>query len=354
MTLHRKKTKQNINHQTKSKYNQGSWLLLFPHKQNTVTLGKLISSPQPGPESSRRTSEDAGEGRSPKSQHLKEAPASPPPNHCSTASLHLQNPPCFNSPDSRGDTNRSTAGSDVKALKKRSPSLFYKQSRLTLSLFKPNKPEEEQRNARLYQRRGSEPGRQLLERASTFTRARLRSDPGLKVTRVDSQQELKTETHFCLSPGATKAVRDYFGSHPYSNPQSSQQVAHALVESRREWLKRCNNPSADADLDQLLFSEESFVWPWLWRGNKLHKVHQKRKHNSIAVVNITVPAIKNTQPETWLMITFKLDQLASSQLFWEFCLKTGCLWNSPVQKLWQNKLQHGNMVRHFLESLEHT
>lgn len=219
----------------------------------------MISSPQPGPESSCRTSEDAGEGRSPKSQHLKEAPASPPPTHCSTVSLRLQKPPCFNSSDSTGDTDRSTAGSDVKALKRKSPSLFCKQSGLTMSLFKPNKPEEAQRNARLYQRRGSEPGRRLIERASSFTRARLRSDPGSKVTRMDSQQGQKTETHFCLSPDATKAVRDYFGSHPYSNPQSSQQVAHALAESRREWLKRCNKPSAEADLDQLLFSEESFV-----------------------------------------------------------------------------------------------
>lgn len=318
MTLHRKK--KNINHHNKSKYNQGSWVLFFPHKQagpsqKTVILGKLISSPQPGPESSCRTSEDAGEGKSPKSRHLKEAPASPPSNHCSTDSLHLQNPPCFNSSDSRGDTNRSTAGSDVKALKKRSPSLFYKQSGLTMSLFKPNKPEEAQRNARLYQRRGSEPGRQLMERASTLTRARLRSDPGLKVTRVDSQQGLKTETRFCLSPRATKAVREYFGSHPYSNPQSSQQVAHALVESRREWLKRCNNPSAEADLDQLLFSEESFVWPRLWRGNKLHKVHKKSTASSL--LSTLHYRLLNAQPETWLIITFKLDQLASCQLFWE-------------------------------------
>lgn len=97
-----------------------------------------------------------------------------------------------------------------------------------------------------------------MERAATLTRARLPSDPGLKVSEVDSRGGA-TEARFCLSPYATKAVRDYFCSHPYSNPQSSQQVALALVESRREWLKRCSDSTAEPDLDQLLFSEESYV-----------------------------------------------------------------------------------------------
>lgn len=114
----------------------------------------------------------------------------------------------------------------------------------------------EEPNERLYQRRGSEPGRQVVER--TFTRARLPSDPGLKVTEVDAQ-EGGSEPRFCLSPGATKAVRDYFSGHPRSNPKSSQQVALALVESRREWVKRCSDPSVEPDLEQLLFAEESYV-----------------------------------------------------------------------------------------------
>lgn len=103
----------------------------------------------------------------------------------------------------------------------------------------------------------------MVER--TFTRARLPSDPGLKVSEVDSQEGTSAaaaatpETRFCLSPFATKAVKDYFSSHPRSNPQSSQQVALALVESRREWLKRCSDPTKEPDFDQLLFAEESYV-----------------------------------------------------------------------------------------------
>lgn len=132
--------------------------------------------------------------------------------------------------------------------------LFMKESSSPFTLLKQSKPAEEQHSSRLYQRRGSEPGRQVIDRSSGVTRARLPSDPGLKVTKVDSQGE-KPEARFCLSPSATKAVRDYFGS----NPHSSQQVALALVESRREWLKRCNDPRAEADFEQLLFAEESYV-----------------------------------------------------------------------------------------------
>lgn len=155
------------------------------------------------------------------------------------------------------------SGSEAKKVKQRSPSLFCKHGALTLSLFKPGRAEEVQRSARLYQRRVSEPGRQVVGRASTSSRARLPSDPGLKVTQVDSQGPKSVadsaETHFCLSPHATSAVRDYFCSHPYSNPHSGQQVALALVESRREWLKRCSGPGGEPDLDHVLFSEESFV-----------------------------------------------------------------------------------------------
>lgn len=137
------------------------------------------------------------------------------------------------------------------------PSVFYKQTGPSLSLFKRHKSHsvEEQCQAKLYQRRGSEPSRQVV---SQVTRARLPSDPGLKVSEVDSKGGTP-EARFCLSPCATKTVKDYFSSHPCSNPQSSQQVALALVESHREWLKRCSDPSADPDFDQLLFAEESYV-----------------------------------------------------------------------------------------------
>lgn len=146
----------------------------------------------------------------------------------------------------------------VSEFKLPSPCLFYKQSGPTLSLFRRHKSTEDQGDPRLYQRRGSEPGRQLVERVSSLRRARLPSDPGLKVSEADSEG-VTLEDRFCLSPYATKAVKDYFSSHPRSNPQSGQQVALALVESHREWLKRCSNPSAEPDFEQLLLAEESYV-----------------------------------------------------------------------------------------------
>lgn len=126
-----------------------------------------------------------------------------------------------------------------------------------LSLFKPHRSVGESPGARLHQRRRSEPGRQLVERAA-LSRTRLPSDPGLKVSEVDSLGPT-TPAHFCLSPCAAKSVRDYFSSHPRSHPQSGQQVALALVQTHREWLKRCSDPAAETDFDQLLFAEESYV-----------------------------------------------------------------------------------------------
>ncbi|KAM6893046.1 rho GTPase-activating protein 20-like [Lycodopsis pacificus] len=213
---------------------------------------KLMSSSQVKP----KTSKDAGrhvKGRSGQEphqlQHLKHDSASPPSHHRSTGSLPFpKSPPSSDYPLTfvrLNTTTTHTAERDVNERKQPSPSLFFRQSGPSLSLFKQHKSHsvEEGCDAKLHKRRGSEPGRQVVDRASTFTRARLPSDPGLEVSEVGS----------CLSPNATKAVRDYFSSHP----QSSQQVT--LAESRREWLKRCSDPTAEADFDQLLFAEESYV-----------------------------------------------------------------------------------------------
>ncbi|KAK2856806.1 hypothetical protein Q5P01_005541 [Channa striata] len=237
--------------------------------------GKRISSNLLKSKTSCRLSKDAGGGgghtsgrpgqESQKSRHLKQNSSSPPSHHRSTGSLQFPKSPWFYSSDSPltvgqlSDTqNPHAPQSERKELKQSSPPVFYKHSGLSLSLFKRNKSPstEEQRNVKLFQRRGSEPGRQVV--APTLTRARLPSDPGLKVSEVDAQVGTP-EAHLCLSPSATKVVKDYFSAHPLSNPQSSQQVALALVESHREWLKRCSDPKAEPDLDQLLFAEESYV-----------------------------------------------------------------------------------------------
>ncbi|XP_026219893.1 rho GTPase-activating protein 20-like [Anabas testudineus] len=248
-------------------------LTLVPDKGKAG--GKPISSSQPKPKPSCRLSKDAGGGGhgKGKSQQLKPDSSSPPSHHRSTGSLQFPKSPWFHSSDSPlstrllsdtppntggGVTNqRCAAQSEVNEQKQSLPSVFYKQTGPSLSLFKRHKSHsvEEQCQAKLYQRRGSEPSRQVV---SQVTRARLPSDPGLKVSEVDSKGGTP-EARFCLSPCATKTVKDYFSSHPCSNPQSSQQVALALVESHREWLKRCSDPSADPDFDQLLFAEESYV-----------------------------------------------------------------------------------------------
>ncbi|XP_031147726.1 rho GTPase-activating protein 20-like [Sander lucioperca] len=206
-----------------------------------------------------------------KPRHPNQDSSSPPSHHRSTGSLEFPKPPWLHTSDSPLNSTHAHTGSDstnhsgaaereANELKQPSPSLFYRQSGPSLSLFKKHKSHsvEEGCDARLYKRRGSEPGRQVVDRASTLTRARLPSDPGLKVLEVDSQGGTP-EVRFCLSPFATKAVRDYFSSHPRSNPQSSQQVTLALLESRKEWLKRCSDPAAEPDFDQLLFAEESYV-----------------------------------------------------------------------------------------------
>lgn len=250
-----------------------------------LTLGKLVpdkgktGKPKPSKEH-RRGSKDAGggqvkgrHGQEPhKPRQLQQDSSSPPSHHRSTGSLQIpksQSSDCLvtisvthaNAGVGIADHRRS-GGSEGNESKQPSPSpsLFYKQSGPSLSLFRHHKSHsvEDQSKAKLYQRRKSEPGQQVADRAAALTRTRLPSDPGLKVSEVDSQGET-AETRFCLSPYATKAVRDYFSSHPRSNPQSGQQVALALMESRREWLRRCSDPAAEQDFDQLLFSEESYV-----------------------------------------------------------------------------------------------
>lgn len=182
-------------------------------------------------------------------QHPDWAPSSPPSHYRSTGSLSFPKPSWFHSSESlpQSETQsklKRTAGGAEKKLDQPSPPSCVQESRSMVA---------EQCSSRLHPRRGSEPGRQVIDRSSGVARARLPSDPGLKAPQV------QTEARFCLSPCATKVVRDYFSTYPYSNPDSGQQVALALVESHSQWLKRCNDPTAEADFEQLLFAEESYV-----------------------------------------------------------------------------------------------
>ncbi|XP_074520989.1 uncharacterized protein LOC141786154 [Halichoeres trimaculatus] len=225
-----------------------------------------------------RSSKDAGrrghmkarpsqETRSP--QQLKQNSSSPPSHHRSTGSLHVPLSPWLQPTDSEKITHASvgsvsnhrlTAKSQGNLAQQGSPLSFHTQRTPSFSALKEHKSHslDEESSTRQSQRRVSEPSQRVAQRASSLPRNRLPSDPGLKVTDVDWQGET-SEARFCLSPYATKAVKEYFSSHPQSNPQSSKQVALALVESRREWRKRCSDATAEPDFDQLLFAEESIV-----------------------------------------------------------------------------------------------
>ncbi|KAG7463612.1 hypothetical protein MATL_G00178490 [Megalops atlanticus] len=84
-------------------------------------------------------------------------------------------------------------------------------------------------------------------------------DSGLKVTDVEPHNS--PELRFCLSPSATRAVKDYFSSHvdTEASLRRSQEVAAAIVQSKREWQsRRCSDPRFD-DFEQIFFAEESYV-----------------------------------------------------------------------------------------------
>ncbi|XP_070832492.1 rho GTPase-activating protein 20 [Chaetodon trifascialis] len=117
-------------------------------------------------------------------------------------------------------------------------------------------------------RRASEPAKVTanLNPASTLSLDRPHTskgqphDGGLRVSEVEPNH---TEPRFCLSPSATRAVRDYFSSQGQEDGDSclrrSQEVALAIVQGKREWQsRRCSDPRVD-EFDQLFFAEESYV-----------------------------------------------------------------------------------------------
>ncbi|XP_046886488.1 rho GTPase-activating protein 20-like [Hypomesus transpacificus] len=233
---------------------------------------------------------------------------SPPSHHRSLGQIHYGRSPCYQ-PSDKPLTVRELreihsqaclqhqyghTGSDVLregqvtgregGESKRLPQdVFFGQTGPFLSMARPKShsltpPMDGYDGGRLFQRRSSEPGAVCLsealglDRASTLHLERLHSeakqgqtsklDPGLKVSEVEplgGQARRSTETQFCLSPSATKTVRDYFSSHRRSNPQGGKQVALALVQGKRERMRRCSDPMLEPDFDKLLFAEESYV-----------------------------------------------------------------------------------------------
>ncbi|XP_041739207.2 rho GTPase-activating protein 20-like isoform X1 [Coregonus clupeaformis] len=161
--------------------------------------------------------------------------------------------------------------------------VFYGQSGSTLTLQRQKSHSltlamEAGRKVLTLPRRASEPS-MVTDAASSLTLERpwVKSqthgvkgqqlpESGLRVSDVEPQHNGAgpiSEPRFCLSPSATRAVRDYFSSQGRADSgaclQRSQEVALALVQGKREWQSRkCSDPCVD-DFDQMFFAEESYV-----------------------------------------------------------------------------------------------
>ncbi|KAM6970585.1 rho GTPase-activating protein 20 [Aplochiton taeniatus] len=189
------------------------------------------------------------------------APSSWPSNPQATGGVVRQRPPV-------------TDGASVQPPQ----GVFYGQSSSTLVLHRQKSHSltpgtaEGGRGTLTLPRRASEPSR--AKRSSNLTLShtldRLRSskggkgqlqETGLRVSDVEPNHS--AAPRFCLSPSATRAVRDYFSLTGQSQAEvclrRSQEVALALVQGKREWQsRRCSDPHVE-DFDQIFFAEESYV-----------------------------------------------------------------------------------------------
>lgn len=151
--------------------------------------------------------------------------------------------------------------------------VFFGQSATTLVLQRqkslsltPNTEGQKGTRTLALPRRASEPAEihRNLNLGSSLDRPRTSKgqlqDGGLRVSKVEPSHG---EARFCLSPSASRAVRDYFSSQGQEDADDclrrSQEVALAIVQAKREWQSRgCSDPRVD-EFDQLFFAEESYV-----------------------------------------------------------------------------------------------
>ncbi|CAB1327755.1 unnamed protein product [Coregonus sp. 'balchen'] len=231
-------------------------------------------------------------GRVTKDRRSSQGSVSPPSHQRSQGHFHYCCSPCYQ-PTDRPLTVKelreihsracaaSNTGYDVTKQGSRNPPqhVFFGQGGPSLSLARQKSYSlapgmEGLSGGRCSQRRSSEPGTAhlgealVLDKTSHPERLHREAKLGQRSKSVDGSQDLglkvsdtdrSGDPRFCLSPSATKAVRDYFSSHTCSNPNSGQQVALALIQGQRERLRRCSDPMLEPDFDQLLFAEESYV-----------------------------------------------------------------------------------------------
>ncbi|XP_047457166.1 rho GTPase-activating protein 20-like isoform X2 [Mugil cephalus] len=121
---------------------------------------------------------------------------------------------------------------------------------------------------------GHKESRTLPRRASVPAKVTMSLTPSASLTldrpRTPKAQDgrlrvsdVEPKTNFCLSPSATRAVRDYFSSQGQDDADAclrrSQEVALAIVQGKKEWRnRRCSDPRLE-DFEQLFFAEESYV-----------------------------------------------------------------------------------------------
>ncbi|XP_072253564.1 rho GTPase-activating protein 20 [Leuresthes tenuis] len=151
--------------------------------------------------------------------------------------------------------------------------VFYGQSATTLVIQRPKSHSltpamDNHKGRKTLPRRASEPAKvsansdhpvSLTLDRPRASKAQLQ-DRRLRVTDVEPNH---SKMNLCLSPSATRAVRDYFSSQGQTDADASvrrsQEVARAIVQSKKEWQsRRCSDPRLE-DFEQLFFAEESYV-----------------------------------------------------------------------------------------------
>lgn len=150
-------------------------------------------------------------------------------------------------------------------------SVFYGQSATTLVLQRPKSHSltptvEGLKERKTLPRRASEPSNSARDSNPSISLTLDRPSKGyLRNDRLRSPEvDFKnSKQHLCLSPSASRVVRDYFSTQGQADPAAclrrSQEVALAIVQSKKDWQnRRCSDPRLE-DFEKMFFAEESYV-----------------------------------------------------------------------------------------------
>ncbi|XP_038158575.1 rho GTPase-activating protein 20 isoform X2 [Cyprinodon tularosa] len=152
-------------------------------------------------------------------------------------------------------------------------SVFYGQTPTSLVLQRPKSHSltptvEGHKGRKTLPRRASEPAKVSatsdISKSLTLDRSfGHRSQLTERRRKASNVASSHSKTELCLSPSATRVVRDYFSSQGKADADSclqrSQEVAVAIAQGKKEWQsRRCSDPRLE-DFEQLFFAEESYV-----------------------------------------------------------------------------------------------